>query len=442
MTRADEDVLRRPIQPDRAPSVGADLGERDELGRGRRRGGAGRGGRRRRCWRRAGRRARRWAAGRRPARVRTDPDQEGRGVWIRAIAVGEHRQDAADWHGRCDDRRSALGRESPPRTPARLEQASTGRRTEGEDRDREGCGKRRERARERTDEQPPPAEPRLLDQGLLQFSHLGRVDADRVPWLDIDPSRDEPLTLHHDSYAERAERPEQQQPFDLCLAAEDVDDKQGEGAGDGDPEQREDDAFQASVIWIGVRSSSRTLGREPPHGSGSSGGSPSCDRRPTNIVASTNRTSPMPIATNPSATAPRPPIARPPGDGSFWRDWTYAAIDASWSSLKANFGIVPGPILIASTICVCVAWCRSAARFPPPMAFPAPVAPWQAAQFAIYSRDPSETSPPLVTFGISGPSPSDATTPISSWICSLLRTGSRRTTGWPGADNGMRPVRR
>ncbi len=117
MARTDEDVLARSIEADRAPGVGADLRERDELRRGRRTGRSG---------------------ARGATRVRSDPDQERRRVRIGAVAIREDGQHPADRHVRGDDRGSAVGRQSPPGAPAGLEQASTGRRTEREDRDRQG----------------------------------------------------------------------------------------------------------------------------------------------------------------------------------------------------------------------------------------------------------------------------------------------------------------
>jgi hypothetical protein len=53
------------------------------------------------------------------------------------------------------------------------------------------------------------------------------------------------------------------------------------------------------------------------------------------------------------------------------------------ASSKANLGMTPGPMSIASAIWTSVAWPSPYATLPPPTALPAPVAAWHAAQFAV-----------------------------------------------------------
>src|SRR5262245_51199884 len=107
-----------------------------------------------------------------------------------------------------------------------------------------------------------------------------------------------------------------------------------------------------------------------------------------------------------------------------------------------NTGISPGPVRNASTTWVGVAYLRCGAECPYDSAPPAPADWWHDAQLARYSTPPMATSTPSVTtFGIGGPSPTDATYATSASMSSWLYAGCLRG-GWNGVPcaAGIRPV--
>src|SRR5919197_2163804 len=186
----------------------------------------------------------------------------------------------------------------------------------------------------------------------------------------MDVRRHEPLRPDDDPDPDPTETDGQEQAFELSLATGDVQAEERDPGEERRAEAREDHAFPASFGHVGSPAPPSAIVVSPR-------------RRPTNTAARTNADSPMTTATKPSATGPMPPIGAPPGVGAVLRKRMYATRSVRSESFIENFGITPGPTSIASPIWTSVAWPRPTAKNPPPTALPAPVAAWQAAQFAL-----------------------------------------------------------
>src|SRR4051794_32051633 len=220
VARADQRTLRRAVQPDRAAGVGAYLGVGDETVR---------------------RPLRRLAL--QLEAFRRDVDQWGLSVAAPHAALRKNRQNTIDRDRLGHDRLVVRTDDARTLSPGGPEQAPTGRGPEREDRDRERRSEPTECTEKPELKGAATGEALFVDHRVFECRLLLGAAREPVALLDTDVVRHQLLGPHDDPYAEPAEASGEEDPLQLRLAAECVQDEERDAGEGSDTERGEDGAL-------------------------------------------------------------------------------------------------------------------------------------------------------------------------------------------------------